>query len=214
MVRRPMNAFSSAAYWEARYRSGGNSGAGSCGRLARFKADFINSLIVQRRIGSVIDLGCGDGSLLPLLAIPAVDGVPAYLGLDVSAAALARCAERCPGHRLMPFEAVDSVPPADLALSVDVIFHLVEDAVFARYMAALFDHATRFVLIYASNVDMGWPSPHVRHRRFSDYVAATRTDWRLLAHVPNRYPFDPVFPGETSFADFFLYGHEEAGRIS
>jgi hypothetical protein len=37
--------FSSGTYWESRYRSGGASGAGSLGRLARFKAGVINRFI-------------------------------------------------------------------------------------------------------------------------------------------------------------------------
>jgi SAM-dependent methyltransferase len=195
-----MNGFSSAGYWEARYRAGGTSGAGSRGRLAQFKADIINALIAERHIATVIDLGCGDGGLLPLLRLPA------YLGVDVSPTALVRCAARCPHLRFLPFDAIDTIAPAELGLSIDVIFHLVEDPVFGRYMAALFAHATRFVLIYASNVDRNWSSPHVRHRRFSDHVAATQPGWKLLAHMPNRYPFDPGSPEDTSFADFFLYG--------
>jgi hypothetical protein len=126
--------------------------------------------------------------------------------VDVSAAALARCQREFPRHRFVPFEAIDAEPAADLALSIDVIFHLVEDRVFAAHMRALFGHARRFVLIYASNADMMWPAAHVRHRRFSDYVAARFPAWRLIAHVPNRYPFDPLRPDETSFADFFVYG--------
>jgi SAM-dependent methyltransferase len=200
MVWRAMNAFSSMGYWESRYRSGGTSGAGSTGRLAAFKAGIINSLVAEQRIASVIDLGCGDGALLPLLT------VPGYIGVDVSPAALARCAARCPQHRFLPYDELDQAPPAELAMSIDVVFHLIEDAVFTRYMAALFGHATRFVLVYASNVDMSWPAPHVRHRRFSDHVAATQPDWQVLAHLPNRYPFDPARPDDTSFADFFLYG--------
>jgi SAM-dependent methyltransferase len=195
-----MNAFSSAAYWDTRYRSGGDSGAGSGGRLAAYKAGVINGLVAERRIASVLDLGCGDGRLLELLR------VPSYVGVDVSPAVLARCALRYPAHRFVPFHALEELPPADLALSIDVIFHLVEDPVFASHMAALFRHAGRFVLIYASNVDMAWPAPHVRHRRFTDHVEATQPDWRLLAHEPNPLPFDPARPEETSFADFFLYG--------
>jgi SAM-dependent methyltransferase len=202
-----MNAFSSASYWETRYRTGGNSGAGSYGRLAGFKAAFINAFIADNRVTSVIDLGCGDGNLLSMLH------APGYTGVDVSATTLARCAARFPDHRFVPFHALNTVPPADLVLSIDVIFHLIEDAAFTGYMRALFAQADRFVLIYASNLDRSWPSPHVRHRRFSDHVAATQPGWRLLAHVPNRYPFDPARPDETSFADFYVYARAAAGAL-
>ena len=204
-VVRVMNAFSSREYWEQRYRAGGTSGTGSYGHMAAFKADFINSFVVENGIADVLDLGCGDGNLLSLLQ------VPAYVGVDVAPTALACCVARFPQHRFLPFSALDASVGAELALSIDVIFHLVEDGEFARYMHALFAHATRFVLIHSSNADRNWSSPHVRHRRFTDHVADCRPEWRLLAHLPSRYPFDAARPDETSFSDFFVYGHHDAG---
>jgi hypothetical protein len=198
-------AFSSGAYWEARYRLGGTSGAGSLGRLARFKATVINRFIAENQIQSVIDLGCGDASQFELLDVPAD-----YVGVDVSPAALARCTARAPGHRFVTPDALRALPPAQLTLSLDVIYHLVEDAVFLTTMQSLFAWATRFVLIYASNTDANWPAAHVRHRRFTDHVAATEPAWRLLAHLPNPYPYDPARPDDTSFADFFFYGRHDA----
>jgi SAM-dependent methyltransferase len=189
----------SATYWEARYRQGGTSGAGSYGKLAQFKAEFINGFIDRHGIASVLDLGCGDGNLLSMLK------VPDYTGVDVSPTSLARCSARFPAHRFLHSNALDAGSRADLALSIDVIFHLIEDRSFEQHVDALFGYATRFVVIYASNIDRDWPSPHVRHRRFTDHVAATQTEWGLQAHVPNRHPFDPSHPDETSFADFFVY---------
>jgi hypothetical protein len=72
-------------------------------------------------------------------------------------------------------------------------------------MDALFAHAERLVLIYASNLDRNWTSAHVRHRRFSHHVATRFPEWRLRAQVPNLYPFDPAHPDDTSFSDFFIY---------
>ncbi len=197
--------FSSEAYWEARYRAGGTSGMGSAGRLARFKAETINRFIAGNRIRSMIDLGCGDASMLGLLEPPAD-----YVGVDVSPAALARCAERFPDLRFVTPDALRTIAPAELTLSLDVIYHLIEDPIFAAAMRTLFAWATRFVVIYASNLDAAWPARHVRHRRFTDHVAAAEPDWRLLAHLPNPYPFDPTDPNETSFADFFFYGRRGA----
>ena len=61
------------------------------------------------------------------------------------------------------------------------------------------------MLVYASNVDLAWPVPHVRHRAFTPLVAARFPDWRLAAHIPNLFPYDPARPDETSFADCFVY---------
>ena len=200
-----MSKFDATDYWETRYRHGGTSGAGSRGRLAAFKADFVNGFVAANAVDGVLDLGCGDGHLLSLLH------VPAYIGVDVSHTALACCITRFPRHRFVPFHALDASVTADLAMSLDVVFHLVDDSVFARYMGALFAHARRFVLVYASNIERNWNSPHVRHRRFTDHVAHTQPDWQLLAHVPNRYPFDPDRPDDTSFADFFVYTRGNSG---
>lgn len=197
---------SSADYWENRYRQGGTSGAGSAGRLARFKAAIVNRFIAANRITSVIDFGCGDAAQLALLELPA-----SYVGVDVSQTALARCAARFPDHEFVTPERLPTVSPAELTLSLDVLFHLIEDAVFIPAMCRLFSWSTRFVLIYASNSDAASPAPHVRHRRITDHVTATEPEWRLLAHLPNPYPFDPARPDQTSFADFFVYGRRDAG---
>lgn len=198
-------AFSSGDYWEARYRRGGTSGVGSAGRLARFKAGVVNRFIAGNAIQGVIDIGCGDASQLGLLELPAD-----YVGVDVSPSSLARCAARFPAHRFVSPQELRTLSPAELTLSLDVIYHLVEDSVFIATMRTLFAWATRFVVIYSSNLDAAWSSGHVRHRRFTDHVAATEPDWRLLAHLPNPYPYDPAWPDTTSFADFFIFGRRDA----
>ncbi len=194
-------AFSSRAYWEARYQAGGTSGAGSFGPLARFKAAVVNRFIQDNAIASLIDMGCGDASQLALLEPPAD-----YVGVDVSPSALALCAARHPERRFIAPEDLTALPPAEMTLSLDVLYHLIEDAAFAAMLQTLFAWASRFVVIYASNVDAAWPSAHVRHRRFTDQIALTQPAWRLLAHLPNPRPFDRARPDDTSFADFFIYG--------
>ena len=57
------------SYWENRYKNNGNSGAGSYGRLAEFKADVINNFIAENKITSVIEFGCGDGNQLSLFVV-------------------------------------------------------------------------------------------------------------------------------------------------
>jgi hypothetical protein len=184
---------------------GGTSGMGSVGRLARFKATTINRFVAGNGITSMIDLGCGDASQLALLELPAD-----YVGVDVSPSALALCSTQFPERRFITPEVLRTLPPAELTLSLDVIYHLIEDDLFAATMRTLFAWATRFVVIYASNRDAAASSPHVRHRRFTDHVASTEPDWRLLAHLPNPYPYDHACPDKTSFADFFIYGRKDA----
>lgn len=152
----------SARYWDLRYRLRGSSGAGSYGATARLKADFVNRFIAENDVMSVVDFGCGDGAQLELL------NCPHYLGVDVSRAAVARCRERFrqwPGKHFITIEEYQG-EQADVAMSLDVIYHLVEDDVFDRYLDRLFAAARRFVVIYSTDHDEDSPrgSTHVRHR--------------------------------------------------
>ncbi|NNJ94398.1 MAG: methyltransferase domain-containing protein [Halobacteria archaeon] len=193
---------SSEDFWIKRYRYGGNSGSGSYDKLAAFKAEVINDFVAEHAIRSVIEYGCGDGNQLSLATYQE------YTGFDVSPEAIRQCRQLFAGDasksfHLMPDYADEQ---AELTLSLDVIYHLVEDRVYGEYMNRLFDSATRFVIIYSSNREQAADAraPHVRHREFTAWIAANRPDWALLQHIPNRYPFDPQ-DRYSSFADFYIY---------
>ena len=94
---------------------------------------------------------------------------------------------------------------ADLTISLDVIYHLLEDNVFNLYMQNLFNSSNKYVCIYSSNIDMKWSS-HVRHRKFTNWIAKYISNkWKIKEYIPNKYPFDPKKRGFTSFADFYIY---------
>ncbi|WP_406872326.1 class I SAM-dependent methyltransferase [Aminobacter sp. P9b] len=192
--------FRSADYWDRRYRKGGNSGAGSYGRLAEFKAEILNSFVAEHGIQTIVEHGCGDGAQLDLARYPS------YLGLDVSSTIVEICRERFKDDATKRFSVVGDEASSryDLALSLDVIYHLVEDAVYEEYMRGLLNSSHRFVAIYASNEDRLTNDIHVRHRRFTDTIAATN-EWQLIRHIPNRYPYDRRNRGNTSFADFYIF---------
>ena len=109
----------------------------------------MNQFVADNAVQSVIDWGCGDGNQLSLAEYPA------YLGVDVSHRAVAICRTRFQDDSTKRFLALSEYrnETAELALSLDVIFHLVEDAVFESYMSNLFDSAQRYVIIYSSNTD-------------------------------------------------------------
>ncbi len=193
---------SSSDYWDRRYRSGGNSGAGSYDRLARFKADFLNGFVELHQISSVIEYGSGDGAQL-MLAV-----YPSYTGVDISATAVEMCRVLFAADASKRFLQSDGVEPgikADLALSLDVIYHLVEDQVFDTYMRQLFASGRKFVIVYSSNMDQAWPAKHVRHRQFTCWVEQNQPEWRLHSSLKNAYPYDPSDPEQTSFADFYVF---------
>lgn len=204
--------FSSSGYWQRRYENSGDSGAGSYGRLAEFKAEVLNAFVANHEVASVIELGCGDGNQLSLAHYPR------YLGLDPSPHAIRRCAERFKDDLSKSFMVYDSARfsdpagflAADLSLSLDVVYHLVEDEIFDAYMRHLFGVSSRYVAIYSSNMDDGRVRSHVRHRKFTGWIERHLPDWALRETIVNRYPFDPARPEDTSFADFYIF--EKAAR--
>lgn len=207
-LKRCVQPFShSREYWEQRYAQGGTSGSGSYGRLAEFKAQVLNGIVAEHGIGSVIEWGCGDGNQLTLARYPR------YLGMDISRTAIAQCRRRFAADATKSFAEVAAAAgtpatdgrQAELALSLDVIYHLIEDQAFESYMESLFDSATRFVVIYSSNREERAPLPHVRHRQFDTWISAHRPEWSLVRHIPNRYPQRHVCEPETSHADFYVY---------
>lgn len=199
-TRRSFNG--STTYWEERYRAGGDSGTGSGGRLAEFKAEIINEFVGTESIASVIEFGCGDGRQLLLARYPK------YTGVDVSLTVIEKCQTLFSDNPKFTFLTTEQYQgeTGDLAISLDVIFHLIEDEVFNSYMNTLFDAALRYVIIYSSNFDSESApnAPHFRNRQFTLWIAAHRPEWQLIRHIPNRYPFNGD-GHETSVSDFFIF---------
>ena len=84
---------------------------------------------------------------------------------------------------------------ADCAMSLDVVFHLIEDSVFARYIEQLFSCGRRFVMIYALDRELeGRGHVSVRYRKYSDYIARTNPEFRIAQHIP----------ANETFGDFYL----------
>ena len=175
----------SERYWERRYAAGGNSGAGSYGETASWKAGVVNGWVRDLGVRSIIDWGCGDGNQLSLA------DYPKYLGIDRSPTAIKRCIEQFADQAQMSFmtfrpgELHDPAGwfKADLALSMEVIFHLTEDEVYQDYMSRLFGSAERYVVI-CSNDEVGTEKvPTERHRRFSDWIATHARGWSLKERV-------------------------------
>jgi hypothetical protein len=196
----------SADYWEQRYQAGGNSGGGSYNRLAEFKAEVLNAFLKQHPIKMAMEFGCGDGNQLTLLHYPN------YIGLDVSKTVIGQCIARFKADQTKSFFLYDSfafldrarIFQADLTLSLDVLFHLVEDEVFEAYMRHLFAASTKYVIIYATNQDQTRYF-HVKHRSFTNWVAQHQPAWKLIEQTPNRFPHDPKDPVNTSDAGFFVF---------
>jgi hypothetical protein len=201
----PLLSFgSSRKYWEMRYRLGGHSGTGSRGANARYKADVINRFIQTHDIGSLIEFGCGDGHQLGMIE------VPRYLGIDVSPTILAKCramyADDSNKRFLLDNEYTGET--ATLAVSLDVIFHLVEDAVYDSYLSRLFAAGERYVMVYSTSTDMpDTGTPHVRHRDVARDIADRFPGFSRMvpdeAALPAPVSFDRGLP-----VTFLLYVRE------
>jgi hypothetical protein len=193
----------SGSYWETVYREGGTSGPGSYGRLAEFKAEMLNDFVRNKDIRTVIEFGCGDGAQLQRASYPE------YVGVDVASVSIDRCSVLFAQDASKRFYLADRLPKNigtfDLALSLDVIYHLIEDSVFDAYMRRLFSFARRYVAIYSSDYDALTAGAHVRHRRFTSWISKNARDWQPAGFVANRFPEDPMQPEETSFADFHFF---------
>jgi SAM-dependent methyltransferase len=196
----------SATYWEDRYSAGGTSGAGSYGHLATFKAEVLNRIVAERGVASVLELGCGDGAQLSLA------GYPSYLGLDVSPTAVRMCMQRFEDDHTKSFFAYEPTAfsnhgavTADLTLSLDVLYHLVEIEVWELHLRHLFGASGGLVAIYAVDQDLARVGGHLLHRRFTPWVEANLPSWKLVDRIANPYPYDPARPDEGSLASFFLY---------
>ena len=195
--------FRSGDYWDQRYRTGRTSGAGSYGRLARFKAQIINEFCAAHDVQSVIEWGCGDGNQLHLYDLPR------YVGVDVSPTSVEMCKSQFDDPSktfLLTSEVTPALGKLDLSMSIEVIFHLVEDEVFDAYMRNLFDFAGRYVCVYSSNTDRRTLHRHVRHRRFTDWIERNRPEWKLHSFIRNRYRVPIGFENKYfTFSDFYFF---------
>ena len=202
---RMLHGFDSARYWEQRYALGGNSGAGSYNRLADFKARTLNALVQENDIKSIVEWGVGDGNQLKLMRIPS------YHGLDVSPSIIESTKSQFTEDYSKTFQLVKDFRKNprefDMSISLDVIYHLIEDRAFNDYMYGLFQSSNQFVVIYSSNKEDPHylNGHHVKHRRFTDWISANAPNWKLASHIPNEFPFDPSNPDQTSFADFYIF---------
>ena len=138
-----------ASYWDSRYRSGGNSGAGFHGRLAEFKADILNQFVESKSIQTVVEFGCGDGTQLSL-ALSLVCGTGCFPGSSCDVRA--KFGEDPKEFRLLAEQS--RFEGFDLALSLDVVYHLIEHDVFEKYLRELFRASARYVIVYSSNAEL------------------------------------------------------------
>jgi hypothetical protein len=189
----------SLKYWEKRYARGGNSGNGSYGLFSVYKSNYINKFVSEHFISNVIEFGCGDGNQLQEFTFNN------YIGLDVSESAIQICIDKFKMDHsksfflYRPFCFLDNrdIFKAELSISLDVIYHLVEDSIYHKYMDHLFKSSSRYVIIYAWDV-VGSVKGHVRHRNFNKYISENFKEWEMINYCSG-------YEKPKGACDFFVY---------
>ena len=191
------DGFSSGRYWETRYANKGNSGTGSYDKVAEFKAKVLNEFVAANEIKTVAEFGFGDGNQLSLAKYPQ------YYGFDVSPSiwqATRKKFEADPTKNFFVYESGTNLAgtgfAADLVISLDVIYHLVEDQVFDQYMHSIFSVSGRYVVVFSPNF-YKYGAAHVKFRRFVPWVKEHFPEFQLVGSLAN------PLPGEA--ADFFFF---------
>ena len=196
--------FDSKRFWENRYKNNGNSGCGSYGHLAEFKAIVINNFVYKNNINSIIDYGVGDGNQLKLINTENIK----YIGIDISPTVIENCKKIFIDDETKTFLLDNDINSqfADLVLSCDVIYHLIEDNVYEKYMKNLFNMSKKYVIIYSKNEDINH-TQHVKFRKFTNYIQKNFKEWKCIRYIPNKYPQKKIgqYNDETSPSDFYIF---------
>jgi hypothetical protein len=190
--------FKSKEYWENRYKIGQTSGNGSYGFLAEYKSGFINNYISENNITSLLEYGCGDGNQLSYINCQKI------IGVDVSQTAIDKCKSLITdGEFICLSNSEFPNNKTDLLLSLDVIYHLIEDDVYEEYINNIINHGSEHVIIYSVNFDGGEEfAKHVKPRKFTEHPMLTKK-YELTDMIKNKYP--SMNHNKGSFSDWFIF---------
>lgn len=168
------SSFDYKLYWEQVYACGGNSGSGSYGLLAEFKAEVINDFIQQHQIDSVIEFGCGDGHQLGLMKYKQ------YLGFDIAPSSIALCAAK---YKMDPSKSFMTYHPdyffnkgyltADCVVCLDVLYHITNELDFKKTLNDLFQCAKQYIILYTKITE--------DHATSAIHTIQDRNIWRYLS---------------------------------
>ena len=192
--------FDTVTYWETRYANGGNSGEGSDGRIAEYKGRIVNEVCTAFGVQTVLEFGVGDGKNQEYY-----NKVPVYIGVDASESTIKNVQAKfgSPTRTYFLYDTFASLPGrADMTMSLDVLYHLVEAKLFGRYLDNLFAAAISHVLIFAADIDDDVSQGgHFRRRKFTRYVELAHPCYYLERHFEDI----PDNVAERTSARFYHY---------
>jgi hypothetical protein len=99
-------------------------------------------------------------------------------------------------EKFIPNESLKS----DVALSLDVLYHIVEEDKYHKYLQDLFSLGKKYVVVYSTNFNLE-ETEHVLHRKFTEDVKRFK-DWSLTEEVNNPFPGNGE---QESMANFFIF---------
>ena len=176
--------------WETRYSKGQDSGTGSYGDNYIFKRDVIKDIIEKYGIESIVDFGCGDGHQISEL------DVSKYVGYDISRTVVDLCNKKYLNDETKSFHLIDRylLEDFDLAMSLDVIYHIINHNDFIEHLNLLFSPHHKYVVVFSTNHDQEQTILHILHRNFTKYVEEN-TNFELVEIIEN----------DLESADFYIY---------
>ena len=125
------------------------------------------------------------------------------MGVDVSETIINKCKKEFSNEKsktfytLVDFDKIKDKNFFDLSLSLDVIYHLVEDRVFDLHMKTLF-YSSKYVIIFSTNFnDYFYAKQHVKNRKFTDWIDKNISNYDLIEIIRNENILSKV--------DFYLY---------
>ena len=189
--------FSSSKYWESRYALGGNSGEGSYGAYCDFKTDVMNKFLIENNIESVVEFGCGDGNQLSKI------NYKNYVGFDVSHTAIDLCKSKFKNSNHRFTNSISELPDSsDCTISLDVLYHLVEDEVYRQHLMDLFEKSSNYVVIFSSDYESTEGRLHMRRRHFTKDVKSMFPNYKMCETIKSP-------PELNNPANFYFFKKQE-----
>lgn len=159
-------------YWDDRWVNGPEC-PGSVGDQAMSKAAWLNSVIYDLDVRSLVDWGCGDGSQAALVNVGMYVGVEVAPSAWEAASVALATRDNCCIVLAPPGQSITI--RADMAVSMDVVFHLTADHEYEEWLARVFGSATKFVAVHGTDYE-SVPNGHMRHH---EVTRDAPPDWTL-----------------------------------
>ena len=143
---------SSFDYWKTRYKSGQDSG-NRLDKYVTYKSDYLNALIKDNDLKSVLDFGHGDGTVASRLE------VDEYVGLDIAGAELQQRVSQlswaAKSKQLITtrFDDYETDKLFDVVICMDVLYHILkhEEAYLRATLAKIVQMSKQYIVIDAQD---------------------------------------------------------------